>query len=89
MPKLVDMLLFSAEKTEFPFFEIPYFRVLPTGAKGLETTGNFHPGNLSFQNVLTHHLLESEFEPWTKGDEGGLIIDWIIPQSFTNDAFVF
>ncbi len=23
------MLLFSAEKTEFPFFEFPYFRVLP------------------------------------------------------------
>ena len=30
LPKLVDMLIFSAEKTEFPFFEIPYFRVLPT-----------------------------------------------------------
>ena len=29
LPKLLNMLLFSAEKTEFPFFEIPYFRVLP------------------------------------------------------------
>ena len=29
LPKLVHMLLFSAEKTEFPFFEFPYFRVLP------------------------------------------------------------
>ncbi len=29
LPKLVDLLLFSAEKTKFPFFEIPYFRVLP------------------------------------------------------------
>ena len=32
LSKLLDMLLFSAEKTEFPFFEIPYFRVLPTSA---------------------------------------------------------
>ncbi len=31
VPKLVNMLLFSVEKTEFPFFEIPYFRVLPCG----------------------------------------------------------
>ncbi len=30
LPKLIDLLLFSVEKTEFPFFEIPYFRVLPT-----------------------------------------------------------
>ena len=29
LPKLVDMLLFSVKKTEFPFFEFPYFRVLP------------------------------------------------------------
>ncbi len=27
---LVDMLLFSVEKIEFPLFEIPYFRVLPS-----------------------------------------------------------
>ncbi len=27
--KLVNMLLFSTEKTQFPFFEFPYFRVLP------------------------------------------------------------
>ncbi len=26
---MVDMLLFSMEKNEFPFFEFPYFRVLP------------------------------------------------------------
>ncbi len=31
LPKLVDMLLFSTEKTEFPFFEFPNFRVLPSG----------------------------------------------------------
>ncbi len=29
LPKLVDMLLFSVEKTEFPFFVFPYFPVLP------------------------------------------------------------
>ncbi len=29
LPKLADILLFSTEKTEFPFFEFPYFRVLP------------------------------------------------------------
>ncbi len=29
LPKLVDMLLFSMEKAEFPFFEFPFFRVLP------------------------------------------------------------
>ena len=28
LPKLIDMLLLSREKTEFPFFEFPYFRVL-------------------------------------------------------------
>ena len=28
LPKLVDMLLFSTEKTEFPFLVFPYFRVL-------------------------------------------------------------
>ncbi len=31
LPKLMDMLLFFGEKTEFPFFEIPYFRVLRVG----------------------------------------------------------
>ncbi len=31
--KLIDMLLFSAEKTDFPCFEIPYFRVLPFPAR--------------------------------------------------------
>ncbi len=29
LPKLVDMLLFSMEKTEFPFLVFPYFRVMP------------------------------------------------------------
>ncbi len=29
LPKLVDMLLFSTEKTEFPFLVFPYFRVMP------------------------------------------------------------
>ncbi len=30
LPKLIDTLLFSAgKKTEFPFFELPYFQVLP------------------------------------------------------------
>ncbi len=29
-PNLMDMLLFSTEKTEFRFSEFPYFRVLPT-----------------------------------------------------------
>ena len=29
LPKLIHMLLFSMEKTEFPFFEFHYFRVLP------------------------------------------------------------
>ena len=28
------MLLFLTEKTEFPFFEFPYFRVLPTPNDG-------------------------------------------------------
>ena len=28
LPKLVDMLLFSMEKTEFPFLVFPYFRVM-------------------------------------------------------------
>ncbi len=29
LPKLVDMLLFSTENTEFPFLVFPYFRVMP------------------------------------------------------------
>ena len=29
LPKLVNMLLFSTEKTEFPFLVFPYFRVMP------------------------------------------------------------
>ena len=29
LPKLVHMLLFSIEKTEFPFLVFPYFRVMP------------------------------------------------------------
>ena len=29
LPKLVDMLLFSTEKTEFPFFEFPIFGFCP------------------------------------------------------------
>ena len=29
LPKLIHMLLFSMEKTEFPFFVFPYFWVLP------------------------------------------------------------
>ncbi len=30
LPKLLDMLLFSTEKTEFPFLVFPYFRVMPS-----------------------------------------------------------
>ena len=30
LPKLVDMLLFSTEKTDCHFFSFPYFRVLPS-----------------------------------------------------------
>ena len=33
LPKLVDMLIFSMERTECPFFVFPYFRVLPVGGK--------------------------------------------------------
>ena len=29
LPKLTDMLLFSTEKTEFPFLVFPYFWVMP------------------------------------------------------------
>ena len=29
LPKLINMLLFSREKTEFPFLVFPYFRVMP------------------------------------------------------------
>ena len=29
LPKLINMLLFSTEKTEFPFLVFPYFRVMP------------------------------------------------------------
>ena len=29
LPKLMDMLLFSVEKNEFPFLVFPYFRVMP------------------------------------------------------------
>ena len=32
LPELVHMLLFSTEKTEFPFFEFPYFWVLQNWA---------------------------------------------------------
>ncbi len=35
LSKLVDMLLFSMEKTEFPFFQFPYCRVLPFGRQQL------------------------------------------------------
>ena len=30
LPKLVDMLLFSMEKTEFLFLVFPYFRIMPS-----------------------------------------------------------
>ncbi len=38
------MLLFSMEKPEFPFFELPYFRVLPSSlhAACLESTSVNH-----------------------------------------------
>ncbi len=32
LPKLVNMLLFSMEKTEFPFLVFPYFQVMPVHA---------------------------------------------------------
>ena len=37
LPKLVNMLLFSTEKTEFPFLVFPYFRVMPL-ACGMSNT---------------------------------------------------
>ncbi len=36
LPKLMDMLLFSREKTEFPFFEFPIFWVLPSESYNME-----------------------------------------------------
>ena len=37
LPKLVDMLLFSMEKTEFHFLVFPYFRVMPQQASLVKT----------------------------------------------------
>ena len=52
LPELVDMLLFSAEKTEFPFLVCPYFPVMPSITTVLSRTSlqseNLHP---FFENV--------------------------------------
>ena len=39
LPKLVHMLLFSTEKTKFPFLVFPYFRVMPANSMHLAGTG--------------------------------------------------
>ncbi len=36
LPKLMDMLLFSMEKTEFPFLVFPYFRVMLTDPSNMK-----------------------------------------------------
>ncbi len=62
LPKLVDMLLFSAEKTEFPFFEFPYFWVLPCLSlpKNCPIQGNLSEKNrfqLSGDDCISRHSL--------------------------------
>ena len=41
LAKLVNMLLFSTEKTKFPFFGFPYFRVLPVVVSWCLRLGKF------------------------------------------------
>ena len=67
LPKLVDMLLFSVcEKTEFPFFEIPYFRVLPF------LPFYMHEGTVNFSPLLVTNLAVSIFFLFTQSWEGGI-----------------
>ncbi len=51
LPKLVDMLLFSTEKTDFSIFGFPYFRVLPRDPQ-LEC---YFPSGCSGWDLLSLH----------------------------------
>ncbi len=51
LPKLVDMLLFSMEKTEFPFLVFPYFRVMPE-KHALNPPVSFTHGNNPWGKIL-------------------------------------
>ena len=42
LPKLVDMLVFSREKTEFPYLVFPYVRVVPFAVVFRETGRSVH-----------------------------------------------
>ncbi len=57
LPKLVDMLffIFSTEKTEFPFFEFLYFRVLPCWYSS--TSGKVLPSLRRVWASTSHQLI--------------------------------
>ncbi len=51
LPKLINMPLFLMEKTEFPFFEIPYFRQLPNINKSAVIP-------TEFDSVLSNYFIQ-------------------------------
>ena len=63
LPKLVDMLQFSTEKTEFPFLVFPYYRVMPNATeesnlpelKELDLFVTVFGGILKASNTQVHH----------------------------------
>ncbi len=65
LPILIDMLLFSMDKTEVPFFEFPYFPVLPCQSRHF--LGTFQGGRFP-----TKKLLISQMNP-----EEGVFLKWI------------
>ncbi len=69
LPKLINMLLFSTEKIEFPFFEFPYFRVLPCPKDNWEESNlAWHPCHSVHSSGLTaeHTLFSGHLGPAMK-----------------------
>ena len=66
LPKLVNMLLFSVKKTEFPFLVSPYFRLLPTCTHSLTCFHRLNCGSAGKRDVDAE--AEAEGDPLFKCD---------------------
>ncbi len=58
LPKLVEILLFSAEKTEFPFFELTIFGYCPTGG----STCAAQNGHLRWTQHRCYFILKQSYQ---------------------------
>ena len=68
LPKLVNMLLFSVEKTEFPFLVFPYFWVMLSMSDNMESDRKRDPENVVQRKIVSGTICQK----WGQNKESHL-----------------